>query len=314
MAKRILLLLTGFFLLLSLSGEIWKGCAEARSLVAEAPSSGQAKGGGQATGEEDYLTKGDAVVLISATDFMREKIGALLSWAVGYDVNKISRAKLVPVIKYISAVPKSVPADGRTVLELKAAVDDPSGLKNISGVRADLTAIGKFPNMMLVDNGLWGDEKANDGVYTLQTNVSPKVESGGKEIPVAVANKKGWLTLAKTSLDVSKNPQILEAKVIPDTVRCGERKAVLIQVQIYVPGKLEDLDKVVVDLGEVGGGNNVSLYNNATHGDRVAGDNIFTLEYLVPSHVSAGDKKIPVRIHSTTGGRTSGEILLHVVE
>jgi hypothetical protein len=307
MIKKIFLLLVALMFTLFLFEAVGPGLAQAEPQ----PDSREVK---KLTKEEEdkFLTRGDAVVFISATDFMRERIGSLLSWAVGYDINKISRARLVPVIKYISAVPKSVPADGRTILEIKVSVDDPSGLKNISGVRADLVAIGKFPNMMLVDNGLWGDEKANDGIYTVQTNVSSNVESGGKEIPVAVANKKGWLTLAKTSLDVSKNPQIIDARAVPDYIGRGEKRKILIQVQIYNPGKMENIDKVVVDLVEIGGASNVALYNNATHGDKSAGDNIFTLEYTIPGYVSSGDKRVPLRITNTSGGRTSGDIIVHI--
>ncbi|MCX5750624.1 MAG: hypothetical protein NT099_02995 [Candidatus Saganbacteria bacterium] len=307
MIKRIFLLLIALIFTLSVFEGIGPGMAQAETQTGSKTTKKVS-----VPKEEEYMNKGDAIAFISATDFMRERIGSLLSWAVGYDINKISRARLVPVIKYISAVPKSVPADGRTILELKVSVDDPSGLKNISGVRADLASIGKFANMMLVDNGLWGDEKANDGIYTLQTNVSPNIESGGKEIPVAVANKKGWLTLAKTSLDVSRNPQIIDARAIPDRIGRGEKRMVLIQVQIYNPGKVGDLDNVVVDLAEVGGANNVSLHNNATHGDKTAGDNIFALEYAIPGYISSGDKKIPLRITNTSGGRTAGDIIIHL--
>lgn len=151
---------------------------------------------------EEVLSKGEAVAMISATDFMKNKIGDLLSWTIGYDMNKVNRMRLVPSFRYITAVPRRVPPDGRTILELSAAVEDPMGLLNISGVRADLTSIGKLQNMTLVDNGLWGDKIAGDGIYTLQSNISPSTPIGEKEIAVAAANKKGWLAISKTSVAV----------------------------------------------------------------------------------------------------------------
>src|SRR3989338_3880042 len=154
----------------------------------------------------ENMTKGEAIMMLSATDFMKQRIGELLSWTVGYDVSRVNRVKLTPTINYVKAVPRKMPPDGRTVLELVASVDDPAGLSNISGVRADLSSIGRLPNTTLVDNGLFGDQRAAVGVYTLQTSVSRSVALGVKDIPVAVANKKGWLALAKTSLDVRKNP------------------------------------------------------------------------------------------------------------
>ncbi|MDD5594611.1 MAG: hypothetical protein PHG97_07740, partial [Candidatus Margulisbacteria bacterium] len=126
-------------------------------------------------GAEEAMTKGEAIQLLSTTDFMKQKIGELLSWTVGYDVSKVSRVKLTPTINYLRAVPRKLPPDGRTIMEVEASVDDPGGLINIAGVRADLSSIGRLPNTMLVDNGLYGDKKAGDGVYTLQATVSPKI-------------------------------------------------------------------------------------------------------------------------------------------
>ena len=258
--------------------------------------------------EEDFLTKGEAAVLISATDFMRQKIGALLSWTIGYDITKVNRARLVPIIDYVLAVPKAVPPDGRTIVEIKASVNDPSGLKNISGVRADLTDLGKLSNMMLVDNGLWGDEIANDGIYTLQTSVGPKVEVGGKEIAVAVANKKGWLTLAKTSLNVEKNPKVLEGQAIPNRIIKDQPTTILLKIKVDNPGRVEDLEKVLVDLSPLGGSRSVPLQL-----DTAEGEDIFTAKVKVSGKISIGNQKLLVRATNKVGGVGLGEIHIKVV-
>lgn len=151
---------------------------------------------------EEVLSKGDAIAMLSAAKFVQAKIGDLFSWTIGYDIGRVNRVKLVPSIRYIHAAPIAIPPDGMTVLEVSAAVEDPGGLLNISGVRADLSSIGKLQNSILVDNGLWGDKVAGDGIYTLQTNVNPSIPIGDKEIPVAAANKKGWVALSKASIMV----------------------------------------------------------------------------------------------------------------
>lgn len=151
---------------------------------------------------EEVLSKGEALALISGADFVKKRIGDLFSWTIGYDINRVNRVKLVPSIIFIKATPKTLPPDGRTILEVSAAVEDPEGLYNISGVRADLSSIGKLQNTILVDNGLWGDKVPGDGIYTLQSNIDPAVKIGNKEIPVAAANKKGWVALSKTSIIV----------------------------------------------------------------------------------------------------------------
>ncbi len=265
----------------------------------------------KAAGEE-VLTKGEAVVRISASDFMKKKIGELLSWTIGYDISKVSRLKLTPSINYVTAVPRKVPPDGRTILEIMASVDDPGGLKNIAGVRADLSSIGRLPNTMLVDNGLFGDRKASDGIYTLQTSVSQKIEMGAKEVPVAVANKKGWLALAKTTLDVRLNPAIIEAKFTPDPVRAGSSDPVLLTVRIENPGRIEDMSKVTADLRSFGYTELALLRNDGKEGDAVEGDEIFSLQFMVPDYVVEGDYSIRVGASNLAGGYGFADVTLKV--
>ena len=54
--------------------------------------------------------------------------------------------------------------------------------------------------------------KPNDGIYSLQSSVSRVVSTGNKEISVAVANKKGWMAISKTTIIVGNNPATMETK------------------------------------------------------------------------------------------------------
>lgn len=279
--------------------------AVAASLSAASPAFG-------ATAEVKYLTRSEAARLISATDFLKQKIGQLLSWSIGYDLSALNRANLVPTIKYIKATPLKVPPDNRTILDILVSVDDPSGLANIKGVRADLSSIGQLPNMAFVDNGLYGDTKANDGVYTLQTSVKMDVETGRKEVAVAVANNKGWLTLSKASLDVERNPQIMWAKATPSSVKADGRSKALLEVAVVNPGRIEDIKTVTVDLSDIGGAGASVMKNAGLEGDKKAGDNVFSVEVVVPPSVSAGEKKITVKVVNVIGGECEVEIVLNV--
>ncbi len=261
--------------------------------------------------EEKFLTKGDFILLITATDYMKEKIQKLLSWSIGYDVTKIGRAKLVPTIKYIKAEPIKAPPDGRTVIEVMASVDDPQGLQNIEVVRADLSSIGRLPNSILVDNGLWGDRIPNDGVYTIQTSIDPDIPKGVKEISVAVSNKKGWLTLGRTSLDVEKEPKILEAKAIPDRIRSDTETTVTFTVNVDNPGRIEDIKSVTINLFALGG-KTVNMRNDGKEGDIKTRDNIFTYRMSVPAGISKGTKKLRVKVVNIVGGEAIGEIVLNI--
>jgi hypothetical protein len=252
--------------------------------------------------------------MISAADFLKQKIGQLLSWSIGYNISALNRAKLVPTVKFIMAQPGKVPPDGRTILDIIVAVDDPSGLSNIKGVRADLSSIGQLPNMALVDTGLYGDEKPNDGVYTLQTNVRTDVETGKKEVAVAVANNKGWLTLSKTSLDVERNPQILSARATPASVKADGKAKTLLEVAVANPGRIEDIKGVYVDLSTIGGEGSVMMKNAGKEGDKNAGDGTVSLETTVPQSISGGEKKLPVRVVNIIGGECDGQIIIDVVK
>ena len=249
--------------------------------------------------KDEVMTKGQAIMLLSATDFMKQKIGELVSWTVGYDVSKVNRVKLTPTINYIKAVPRQVPPDGRTVLDLLASVDDPGGLANIAGVRADLSSIGRLPNTMLVDNGVYGDKQAGDGVYTLQTNVSTKATLGMKDITVAVANKKGWLALSKTTLDIEKNPTILEAKLEPDRAPVGGGTPIKITVTVNNPGRPEDVNNVTADLSSLHLSERSQLINS--------GGNTWFLEFALKNDVQAGTYVVPVQVTNIIGGLAVGQ-------
>ena len=259
-----------------------------------------------------YMTKGEAVQLLSATDFVKQKIGELLSWTIGYDISKVSRVRLTPTINYIKIIPRRVPPDGRTIVELQASVDDPAGLANISGVRADLSSIGRLPNTMLVDNGLFGDKKAGDGIYSLQTTVSLRTLPGNRDIPVAVANKKGWLALAKTSLDIQKNPNIIEIRISPETVLADGASPATLTVKVDNPGRLEDVRAVAANLKALGLSERSILRNDGSSGDAMAGDDTWSIRFSVASELPAGSYPVAIEVTNLAGGIANGQTTVTV--
>ncbi len=274
--------------------------------LAAAP--GRAATGDKKAEAVQYMTKGEAVQLLTASDFVKQKIGELLSWTIGYDISKVSRVRLTPTINYIKATPRKSPPDGRTIIEVEASVDDPGGLANISGVRADLSSIGRLANTTLVDNGLFGDVKANDGIYSLQTTISPRIGLGSKDIQVAVANKKGWLALAKTTLEVRKNPSLVEIRLTPDKVVADGHSIYTLTVKIDNPGRIEDIESVAADLSSFGLSNPMPLRNDGSGGDAVAGDDTWTVRFAVPASVAAGNYAIPISARNLAGGEASGQL------
>ncbi|OGC06881.1 hypothetical protein A2526_04955 [candidate division WOR-1 bacterium RIFOXYD2_FULL_36_8] len=254
---------------------------------------------------DEVLSKGEAIDIISATKFLKEKIGSLLSWSKGYDISAINRVKLIPIIKYIKAVPKSVPPDGRTVLEISAAIDDPEGLSNIKGVTADLTNIGRLKETILVDTGLWGDQTPNDGIYTMQTNINPDIPLGNKEITVKTVNKKGWLALSKTTITVDRSPKLKDLAITPPRIKAGENTQITISVTVISPNKNDMIKEVFADLREIAQGEKVNLQK--------IGYNKFYLDTVVPSIVQRGQKRIIVFAVNYEGETGKEYVVLEVI-
>jgi hypothetical protein len=262
--------------------------------------------------KDKVLTRADVIERISTADFFKKKIGDLLNWSVGYDITKINRTNLAPIISYIKVEPSDVPPDDRTIVSITAKVSDPSGLDNIKGVRADLSSINRLPNQMLVDNGLWGDFKSNDGVFTLQTSVGNGVPSGTKDIPVAVANKSGWVAISRTSIDVRMNPIISDGRASPQSIRANGSDEVLLTVKVENPGRKEDIKDVSVDLTDIGLENNVKMWDDGTHGDAKAGDGTFSVSVVPKENIGPWTRKLTVRATNVFGGSTESEITLVV--
>ncbi len=237
------------------------------------------------------ITRAEVIEKISASDFLKKKIGDLMNWSVGYDITKINRTNLAPTISFIKATPIQVPPDNRTVLLITVKVSDPNGLDNISGVRADLSSINRLPNAMLVDNGLWGSVVAGDGIYALQTNVGYSVPSGQKDIPVAVSNKAGWVALGRTNIDVETNPMISEEKSVPQTISSASGGTVTFSAKVVNPGRQEDMKSVNIDLRPIGLENYTKMWDDGTHGDINGGDRVYTLTVAVKPGTPRRDEK-----------------------
>jgi hypothetical protein len=256
---------------------------------------------GNAAWAERAMTKAEAMALLARSAAVKKKEANMLNWGTGYDITKINRVRMMPIINYVNAVPKRMPPDDRTIIEITASVDDPGGLKNISGVKADLSGLGKLANMTLVDTGLWGDSVAGDGIFTLQTTVNRDIPSGGKEVQVTAANKKGWLAVAKTTIDIAKDPVIVSVTAYPNRVTAGG--TITLAVKVDNPGRIEDVSEVRVNLSEVGGGEVLLPF---------AQDDTFSDNITIGASTVPGVKRLPVRITNLAGGQSSGIIQIEV--
>ncbi len=264
------------------------------------------------TAKVKYLTKGEMIDLLSSADVVKQKINELVSWGVGYDVSAVNKMKMVPTFNYIAVVPKNVPPDGRTVLEIKASVDDPGGLPSIAGVRADLSPIGRMSNMSLVDNGLFGDTKQGDGVYTLQSSINPKVMEGGKVIPVTAVNKKGWMAMGSATLDVNKKPTITEINLKSADLSADGKSTLVVAVGVDNPGKINDVKFVLLDLSSVGIADKIPMKWVETKSGMSIRTGMFAVAVEIPAGSPRGKHKATIEVINSTGGYASSDFNFNI--
>ena len=254
--------------------------------------------------EDAPLTKGEVIDKLSTTDFVKDKIGQLFNINVGYDPSKISRLQVMPTIGYVKVTPKQVSPFGHSVLLLTASVNDPKGIKNISAVKADLNEIGKYSNMSLVDTGLWGDLLADDGVFSLQSNINPQTMPGEKELPITAVNRKGWKAVGRTVVMVEDN-RIVSISIMPEQIKIGGNNKVSLTAQAINPDEARNIRSAKADLSALGIDKELVLQNKAA--------GLFSSEFLVPSSITQGDKKIFVYLTDNKGSSNMRTIYLEVL-
>ena len=254
---------------------------------------------------EKVLTRGDMAVMFSATEFMKEKIGQLMNFSVGYSMPSFNRATLAPVMKYIKIDPDKILLDKNLLFKMMVSVDNPGGLSEIEEVKLDAESLGKPLDLKMVDNGLWGDEVANDGIFTLQEKVSPNIDPGEKEITVSVINKKGWMSVARAGVQVEKlqkqNVEI-EALANPNRIKSGENSKVVFTVRLPNFQGDDSTLTAYADLSSLGYGDKVQMKKNRK---------TFYLEINM-SGISSGTKIVPIKIYDASGSSFSAEIKVDI--
>ena len=248
------------------------------------------------------VTKGAIIEEIASTKSIKEQVNKLYSWTIGYDISKRCIPQLTPIINYVLTTPDRVLPDGRTVVLLTTSITDPSGPRNISAVNADLSSIGKMSGMVLVDNGDWGDKVAGDGIFTLQANIAPNTSIGEKEIPVAVANKKGWKAVSRTMLTVEKNKNYLPLTVSPSSIKADGSNYLNISCDTH--GISQKINKVVADLSAFQSGKEIQLVKQ--------GNGTYSAQVLVGAYAVPGDNKITVWAIKADGSTISNSINVEV--
>jgi hypothetical protein len=133
---------------------------------------------------------------------------------------------------------------------------------------------------------------ADDGLSVDDFSLTPNSEGGGGPRGIGAAN--------------------------PATVNPGD--STLLTVQVLPPAsapsrglRMTAQVLVTADLTAIGASANQSFYDDATHGDATAGDNIFSFQATVAAATPTGNKSLPVTITDSQAGTGSTSIALSVV-
>ena len=138
------------------------------------------------------MNRAEATKLLSRLGGVKKLVLDLFDFSKDYDESRLCRINTEPVIVWAKASPYEAPRDGETPVSLTVKVDDRQGISDISHVRVDLRQIGGPPDAMMYDDGTFGDEKAEDGIYTLEIPVYEDVELGVRRLRVVAMDKSGW--------------------------------------------------------------------------------------------------------------------------
>ena len=125
----------------------------------------------------------------------------------------------------------------------------------------------------------------------------------------------GGLTPPGTRLSFAcYNGPVGTSSAFPNPVfACGTQGNTLLTVNV-TPGTSPPSTgiSVVADMLSIGGVASQNFYNDGTHGDLNAGDNVWSYRITVPEITSPGDKSLPYTLSDSQGRSTSGVIGLTV--
>ncbi|MAT42601.1 MAG: hypothetical protein CL609_09690 [Anaerolineaceae bacterium] len=123
-----------------------------------------------------------------------------------------------PQISDVSLSVRSLPADGFTQTVIKAAVNDPQGLGNLSQVRLDTGELNRG-KVVLLDDGNHNDDLVNDGVFGTAISVPVGTATGEVQLLLEAVDADGHEhvepvgTLTILSLPGGSIPSVLPQRI-----------------------------------------------------------------------------------------------------
>jgi hypothetical protein len=211
-----------------------------------------------------------------------------------------------------AASPNTVQAGNSTLLTVAVtpgANPTSTGLQ----VSADLSSIGGSASQQFFDDGTHGDSVAGDNVFSFQATVPSATVAGSKTLPATITDVQGRSAGASISLTVTpaSTPPSGTGNANPNSLQPGTMTLLTVNV---TPGTNPTSTNLAVnaDLSSIGGSASQQFFDDGSHGDANAGNNVFSFQAQVSSGTSPGAKSLAVTISDSQNRSSSASISLTV--
>ena len=142
------------------------------------------------------MRRTEAALLFASLKSMKALRASINDFNKGYSDDQKCRVGTKPIVVKTAAFPPEIPADGKTPLNISAAVDDAQGKDDIAQVWADLTPLGSVNNAKMT--------LVSSGVYELSFVMTSEVIPGPKTITIKALDKEGLSSVGQVNFLVTK--------------------------------------------------------------------------------------------------------------
>jgi hypothetical protein len=195
-----------------------------------------------------------------------------------------------------AALPSSVVAGNTTWLTTTVVPGANPASTGIT-VSGDLSAIGGSAAQIFYDDATHGDVTAGDNVFSLTATVTVGTSLGSKNILVTATDNQLRTGSGIIAINVTTAPTnpLIDGNATPSSVLAGNSTLLAASV---TPGTNPASTSIVVegDLSAIGGSPTQLFYDDGSHGDITASDNIFSYNVIVSGGTSAGIKSLPITV------------------
>ncbi|HEY3028293.1 MAG TPA: DNA/RNA non-specific endonuclease, partial [Pyrinomonadaceae bacterium] len=210
-----------------------------------------------------------------------------------------------------NANPSSVPAGSQTLLTVAVAPGNNPTSTGLA-VTGNLSLIGGSATQQFYDDGTHGDVTAGDNTFSFQATVASNTSGGAKSLPVTITDAQARTGNTTISLTVLvPTPPSGTGAANPSSVQAGNSSLLTVNV---TPGSNPTSTGLGVtgDLSSIGGSSTQQFYDDGTHGDVTAGNNVFSFSATVSNSTPIGTKTLPITITDAQSRTGNTSITLDV--